>query len=291
MGYRDYSVAKGHIVDVTGHGDFTTIAAALTAASSGQTIFIRTGTYTENFTLKAGVDICAFECDAQTPNVTIAGKITISNTGNNTISGINLRTNGDYFLETSGSNSSIIWLKGCYLSCSNNTGIHLTNSNVTIGVLYCFGNISATGISYYNVTAGNLSFLYCNLANSGLSTTATTHSGGNINFQYCDMDFPISTSGTASLVCEHCIFNTIALPAVCLTQGGSGANLFTHCYFTSGTSSSVSISSNAYLVHCTINSSNAFTLTGAGTMNYASIAFTGSSSGHNVTIETALVTI
>ena len=39
---------------------YTTIAAALTAASSGNTIFIKPGTYTENLTLKAGVKSKSF---------------------------------------------------------------------------------------------------------------------------------------------------------------------------------------------------------------------------------------
>lgn len=52
MAYRNYSTAVGKIVDAAGFGDFTTIGAAITAASSGQTIFIRPGTYTENPTLK-----------------------------------------------------------------------------------------------------------------------------------------------------------------------------------------------------------------------------------------------
>ena len=50
MGYRNYSTACSKIVSPDGNGDFQTIGAALTAAVSGQTIFIRPGTYTENLT-------------------------------------------------------------------------------------------------------------------------------------------------------------------------------------------------------------------------------------------------
>jgi len=52
MGYRNYSVANGLIVDKLGNGDFTTIQAAINAATTGQTIFLRPGTYTENPVLK-----------------------------------------------------------------------------------------------------------------------------------------------------------------------------------------------------------------------------------------------
>jgi len=64
VGYRDYSVAKGHIVDANGHGDFSSIQAAISAASSGMTVFVMPGTYTENPTLKAGVNLSAFNTDS-----------------------------------------------------------------------------------------------------------------------------------------------------------------------------------------------------------------------------------
>src|SRR5215469_17495644 len=103
MGYRDYSTAKGHIVDPNGFGDFTTITAAINAAVSGQTIFLRPGTYTENPTLKAGVNLAAFDADATTPNVIINGKCSFSSAGTVSISGIELQTNSDFCLAVSGS--------------------------------------------------------------------------------------------------------------------------------------------------------------------------------------------
>src|SRR5258708_29721455 len=86
-------------------GNYTTITAALTAAVSGDTIFVMpgaTGTYTENLTLKAGVNISAFPCDAETPNVTIVGKATATFAGKCTLSDLCLQTNGDYVLELTG---------------------------------------------------------------------------------------------------------------------------------------------------------------------------------------------
>ena len=72
-GDNKFGVAKWIVDSTASLGTHTTIAAALTSASSGDTIFIRPGTFTENLTLKAGVDLCAFDCDALTPNVTIDG--------------------------------------------------------------------------------------------------------------------------------------------------------------------------------------------------------------------------
>lgn len=74
------------IVDPLGfNGTHTTIAAAITSATAGDTIFLLPGTYTENPTLKAGVNICAFECDSGestgTSNVIINGTVTASYVG------------------------------------------------------------------------------------------------------------------------------------------------------------------------------------------------------------------
>ena len=71
----NYGPAKFIVSANVYEGTHTTIAAALTSASSGDTIFIRPGTYTENLTLKAGVNLCAYECDGQTPNVTVIGTL------------------------------------------------------------------------------------------------------------------------------------------------------------------------------------------------------------------------
>ena len=108
---NNYGPAK-FIVDASAaNGTHTTIAAALTSASSGDTIFIRPGTYTENLTLKAGVNLCAFDCDDLTPNVTISGKATFTAAGTVTISGIRLQTNSDFLLAVTGSAASIVHLK------------------------------------------------------------------------------------------------------------------------------------------------------------------------------------
>jgi len=79
------------VVDPTaGQGTHTTIASAITSASSGDTIFIRPGTYTENLTLKAGVNLAAFNGDQNTPNVTIIGNNTLTTAGTVSISNIRL---------------------------------------------------------------------------------------------------------------------------------------------------------------------------------------------------------
>ena len=116
MAYRNYSAAVSKIVDPNGFGDFTTIAAALTASSSGTTIFLRPGTYTENPTLKAGVNLSAYGSDSSlngTGNVIINGTCTLSTAGSVTISGVQLQTNSANAIVVSGSVASVLNLNNC----------------------------------------------------------------------------------------------------------------------------------------------------------------------------------
>src|ERR1043166_1875682 len=115
-----FTTAKWIVSATASDGTHTTIATALTSASSGDTIFIRPGTYTENLTLKAGVNIAAFICDGYTPNVTISGTLTLTTAGTVSISGIRLQTNSAAVLAVTGSAASNVFLINCYLNLTNN---------------------------------------------------------------------------------------------------------------------------------------------------------------------------
>src|SRR5271154_599266 len=104
MAYRNYSPSNGFLIQKNGTGDFTTIATAMAAATSGQTIYIGHGTYTENVTLTAGVNLAAWGTDGSVSgsgNVIINGTLTMSTAGTVNISGIELQTNSATFLTVS----------------------------------------------------------------------------------------------------------------------------------------------------------------------------------------------
>lgn len=294
MAYRNYSTAVAHIVDQNGHGDFTTIASALTAAVSGDTIFIREGSFTENLSLKAGVNLVAFDANALTPNVTIVGKCAATFTGTCSISGIQLKTNSDFCLAITGSNATVVNLKNCNIIAEDNTAISFTSSSgsAELTIYDCIGKIRTTGIAIFaHSSSGTMSVYWSNFANSGSSTTANTISAGRLFFDWSQMQNPITSSGTAEFQGYWSSFNPDATNVTALTLGGSGTHIFNHCLMRSGTASAVSIGSTATIANCTVHSSNANTLTGAGTLKYALISFTSSSSGHNVTTETPLATL
>jgi len=92
-------------------------------------------------------------------------------------------------------------------------------------------------------------------------------------------------SGTGAIGGEWSFFNVTN--AACLTVGGSGSNLTNYCRFESGSASAISISQTLIMTNCAVFSTNTNALTGAGTLNVASLSFYGAghSTGINVTTQ------
>lgn len=280
---NDLHVAKWIVNQSAGNGgNELTIAAALNSASSGDTIFVMPGTYTENLTLKAGVNIVAFEADADTPNVTIVGNCTASFTGTCTLSGIRLQTNNAALLTVSGSNATTVILKDCYINCTNSTGIILSSSGGSNIYLYqCNGNLTTTGISYYTVSGTGSQILFYDglYQNTGSSTTASTvSSNGKLWARYVEFYNVVTTSNTAATNVEMCMYRNPNNAGI--TLNGTGGNFWHHCHIESGTASAISIGTGATLKinNTSIETSNASAIAGAGSIQYGNLVFYGTSS-------------
>lgn len=289
-----FGCAKWIVSSDATQGTHTTIAGALTSSSSGDTIFIRPGTYTENLTLKAGVNLTAFGSDSSinaTGKVIISGTCTFTAAGSVSIYGIQLQTNSATLLAVTGSAASIVNLYNCYLNITNNTGISFTSSDAgaTIYIFNCEGNIGTTGIAIYSMSAtGGLVFNNCYLTNSGASTTASSNSAGNVNFGRSNISSPISTSSGGVVGLLHCEVDCSAQNATCFTTAGTGASNTRFCTFNSGSGSAVSVGSGTTLTmyYDLIGSSNTNAIAGAGTLSYAGVIFAGSSSKISTTTQT-----
>lgn len=273
-------------------GTHTTLAGALTSASSGDTILLQSSV-TENPTLKAGVNIIALLGSEQTPNVSITGKCTMTTAGTVTMSGIRFTTNSDFFLAVTGSAASIVNLENCYLNCLNNTGISHTSSSASsvITTLNCSGNLGTTGISYFTSTsAGNIDFQRCELLNLGNSITSSTVSTGQIKLEHTDFNSQITTSSVGSITAYYSVVGNGNANAIAITLAGTGSGTLNFCDLISGSSSAASIGTGTSLNlnNCIINTSNTNAITGAGTLTYTCLNFTGSSSVMNVTTQTPL---
>jgi hypothetical protein len=285
-----YNCAKWIVDSTSNIGTHTTIAAALTAASSGDTIFIRPGTYTQDLTLKAGVNLSAFSCDAFTPNVTILGKCSFSGVGTVSISGIRLQTNSDNFLAVTGSSASAVNFINCYLNCTNTTGISYTTASASSIIQFfgCSGDLGTTGIAFYSMSStGTLRFVNCDFTNSGASTTASSNSAGILAFRNTRVKSPISTTSTASITFDNSAVDCSAQNVTALTHGGSVTSTTSQAILNSGSASAISIGTGATLSIncCTVGSSNTNAITGIGTVNIDGIAFNSTSSTINTTTQ------
>lgn len=286
-----FTTAKWIVSATASDGTHTTIASALTSASSGDTIFIRPGTYTENLTLKAGVDLTAFPCDSSltsVANVIIAGTCTMTTAGTVTITGVQLKTNSAALLAVTGSAASIVNLKDCFLNCTNTTGITFSSSSASssINLFHCNGDIGTTGISLATVTSnGVLTMNTCSITNTGASTTATTTSTTTIAAYYCAFNLVFTTSSTGGLNFVNTIVDTSAVNTTAMTAAGTGTIGGNWSFFSCGSASCISIGTGCTgnFQSCLFNSSNTNVLTGAGSINSSSNMFPGSSQGDNVT--------
>ena len=280
-------------------GTYQTIAAAITAASSGNDIFIRPGTYTENLTLKVGVNLVGFKGDELTPQVTIIGNATLTTAGSCSISNVRLQTNGAALLTVSGTVASIVNLENCYLNATNNTGIIYSSSDTgsNIRLINCRGDTGTTGIALFTGTgAGAMNFEYCKFTNSGNATTASAMSStGQYFMRYSYFEQVFSNTGTgAGLQIFDCVFNSGAVNTTvfALASTAAGGGTIERCFIGSGTATAVTIGASASvtLYMCNLQSSNTNVLSGSGTTIMSQVTFSGTSKLNAASVQTPVAT-
>ncbi len=283
-------VAKFVVDQTTDLGTHTTIAAALAEAVFGETIFVRPGFYTEDLTLKAGVNICAFSIEFHNSHTTIRGKLSASFVGATALQGLLLQTDGDYFLEVTGANATVINLNRCFLDAFDNDGINLNAVNGAVNISRCGGNIVDPTAKMWDVTDGVLDVNRTTFGNSGLSTTASNIDGTKVGrFFACNIAFGLSTSGSVDLTLFHTLINNSFLNATCLTVASTGIHGATLSQFASGTATAITVTDNMSLNNCSIGSSNASVIDGVGALSYGGLVFGGTGSISNITTTTQTI--
>ena len=269
--------------------NFTTITSAVAAAPSGSTVLIKPGTYTENFTLPAGVTICAYPGSQNaTAHTVIKGKITISGTGTFVIASIRLSTNGDYCLEVTNA-ATVRCTDVCFrpddFACINISAAAIVQCDNCITL----SNVSANKL--FNMSAGTLEFtnLQEQYTTGGISTVANTVSGGTVKIYDSTLITPITSSSTGALsLIRTSILSATGTNVTSLTVGGSGTSSAIDCYFSSGTASAISVSGSCTLTlaTATIDSTNAAVVTGAGTLIFSGLVFSNTGTVINTTTRT-----
>jgi hypothetical protein len=284
--------ASRWIVDSLGfNGTHTTIQAAINASTSGDNVFIMEGVYTENLTLKAGVNLVGYRGSGRTSTVTILGNCTLNTAGTSTITGCKLQTNGSFCISNTGTLASILNIIDCDIQAANSTAINYTNSNASsqIFISICTMNIGAVGNALHTMTSvGTLQYRYCNISNTGASTTASSNSAGNVIFYYCNIFSPLSTTASGAIQKRYSYVDTSAQNVTCLTTAGTGTTEIDFGGDSSGTATAIVVGAGTTvsLNSTDIYTSNAAAISGAGTLNFSILTFEGTSSEITVTTQT-----
>lgn len=285
-----FIVSAGGLAD---GANYTTINDAVTAASAAgglQTIAIQPGTYTEDITIPANINLTAFPCDAFSASVNIVGTISCSDTGTRSLSGLRLTSNGAPILSVTGGNTTNLRLINCFLNGTDGPGIvNSSNGAGVVSFFYCFGSVSGAN-AVFTLSGGNTLNLYFSQF-TGSTTTSTVGSGCDVSITSCNILFPITSSGTGAIGIIH---SFVTSTVTSLTIGGTGAHRVSNC--TVG--GPAAIAAITIAAGCTLNltlseiaGSTPNVITGAGTINRGLLVFTGSGSTITVATQNALATI
>lgn len=254
-------------------GTHTTIQSAINSAVSGQTIFVRDGTYTENITAKAGVNIAAYEGG----NSVLNGSITYTDTGSVTINGLSL-TSATNIVSITGANASVLAIENCDIEISSATGFSINNANAIFTVENC--QVSVTGnFAVFALVDGTFNLQDTNVVGTAaVSLTSSTASGGFLNMNDTLFDTALTTSGTASFIIARSGFNPLTTFDQLLLDVNSTGPIQVAAYstFSSNTQSPVNVSTNMVMISTTIIClGNPNCITGAGVLTYDPLTLVG----------------
>lgn len=258
---------------VAGYGTHTTIQDAIDDASSGETIGVRPGTYTEDLTLKGGVSIVSVGGGRESNIILISGSHTLTTAGSPQFSGISFQTNGGTIFTTTSSGGALI-LSNCRIDLTDGDGFSLNGASAGVIATNCTILQSAASLNYFVITQAltNLVvFRSCSFNVIGAIAAGTsTIAAGSITFEYCKFQKQgFSTSSTAFGRFFHCFFDGNGNFTYFTTAGTSAQHQMLHCYLDSGSSSAVVVGAGTTLsaTNVTVRSSAGSPISVAGTLN------------------------
>ena len=264
-----------YVVDPTaGNSRFQTVQAALDQADSdgGGTVVLHPGTYTEDLTLYANVDIWGAVGVADTGVCKIIGTHTPPATGSLTIRNVFLESATDIFNSAVAGTGDLI-LIDCAIDVTNGYTFNLLNWT---GGFACFdiGEIGSTNDGWVNNTGGATVFMTNITMGAGSANSMIT--SGFVELYNCVVQCPVDfQTGTTGLAAGGSVFKEN------VTFSNNATMEIANCYFTTGAVQAITYNSsgNSSLTDCTINSSNSPAIggTGAGTLALGSISYLSNS--------------
>ncbi|MBS3903739.1 MAG: hypothetical protein KGZ39_00250 [Simkania sp.] len=274
-GFSDFVVSP-----VVGTGNYTTIQAAVNAASSGDTIYIGEGTYSEVVALKAGINLTSWSGNSTSSNVTITGGFTFSGSGNISISNITLQSDTTYSLSYTGSSAGSINFLNCKFNCTNNISIYFLNTSSSASVyLDSCSLILVSNASALLVTSGAPGYVYfvnCVTTNNSFNYNTLTIESTQIVIKNSSIaqGFGVSSSGSLTF-----IDSSLSALSTAISLGTASSASFINSQVYGNTNSSVQsvFTATAGCTYSFINTgvTSVFnftpTFSGSGTVSYNSL--------------------
>jgi hypothetical protein len=289
VGTNQFSVSN-FIVDGGGlqlGATHTTIAAAFSDASSGDTVYIRPGTYTEDPTVPVGINVAALPGTAApgAGNVTIVGKLTQTATGTSTFSNIIFATNSDVMLDFGGSGLIQTSFQNCSFFLLDADGLTINNASGNPNFRNCTFHQTGDTFDYFNITlCGTVTYTDCRFFVSGAIGTSDIDAGV-VAFTNCNLHQLFTCSGSSFYRIKRCSWGP-GQNVTFLTTAGTGTTNIKGLILDSGTAVAISIGSGTTVnaQQLSIKSTNENPIDGAGTINYSTIDFL--ESGHSISTAT-----
>lgn len=226
-----------YIVDtVDSNGSFTSIQAAINAASAagGGVVYIRPGTYTEDLTFAANVDLVGADAVGFTSNgvslVNIVGAHTVNFTGKVFCYSISFRANGASTIITSTAGAPVLLLFFCSIRPNGGVAINITNASCFMNLYQSQPEIS-TG-NFCTVSAGTLSIQGSSMSNIGAGPWGNLVISGTaiLDVEYSTITGTIALSNTARLNAFYSFLDSVNSGSNSITVSDTAVAFTVKCY-------------------------------------------------------------
>lgn len=267
---NNYGPYKFIVATSPANGTHTTLASAMAAAVSGDTIYMRNSVI-ENVAVTAGVSIIG----PGSESVKIEGTLSFTGIGSSLISGLSLVTNGAPFVTIAGVVGTEVTIDNCFLHALNANGITYSTASATaiLNITNCNGDIGGA-FNFWNMTStGTMHVTNCDFKNSANSTVANSSSSGTILVRGVTLENGISNTGTAQIFIQDLFIQNGATNQVCLVLNGGVGQVVFNSFLNAGNADCIQCNTDCVLIQCFIDSSSAGAVTGAGTLFYSNLTF------------------
>lgn len=242
--------------------EYTTIQAAINAATGPAVVYIRTGVYIEDLTLKDGVDLIGIQGTGRVPipGVQVTGSHTYSGATNLLVSNIHfLATAGDTFSITPAAGLLVFGAFNCSLNNSNPGGrsVFLNPGVGAIVVFGSFNNNFSTGGAVLEASGNSQALIFDSQCFNGVGDSFIANDTSTITVDDSEVENSLNaykiTSATASITSTN---NRISCDTAVIFTGAGTMNMY----------------------HDTVQATSATTqfVQGAGTFNFGDVVNRGS---------------